>query len=174
MVAALSLVRTLVISRFGETRCISGIAELTLHAHRDCRKLSTRRRTVHTKSVLVMMRPPECVISLALTIALAAYGLDCLGMATPEQAMQCCNTMHCHSHHHHSHGSQGCCNTASQMHAALGQPSAIRGIPFSPVALGVAQAPSDSQSMGFSPSIIAAHSHDPPASRPTPTISLRI
>ena len=122
-----------------------------------------------------MMRPAKWVLSSALTAALATYGLDCVGMAAPEQAMQCCNKMGCHTYHRRSHhGSQDCCSTTPQMHAALGQPSTTQGITFSPVALGVVQAFSDLQIVEFSSGIIAAHSHDPPASCSKPIQSLRI
>jgi hypothetical protein len=121
------------------------------------------------------LRPAKWVLSSALIVALAAYGLDCLGMTTPEQAMQCCNTMRCHSHHHRGHhGSQDCCNTTPQIHADFGQPASVQAIAFSPVALGVVQAISDSQIMEFSGSILVGHSHDPPLSCSTPVISLRI
>ena len=122
-----------------------------------------------------MMRPGKRVLSSALTAALAAYGLDCVGMATPEQAMQCCHTMLCHTHHHRSHhGSQDCCSTTPEVPAALGQPSSMQGINFSPVALGAVQAFSDFQIVEFSSTIIAAHSHDPPASCSKLILSLRI
>jgi hypothetical protein len=121
------------------------------------------------------LRPAKWVLSSALIVALAAYGLDCLAMATPEQAMQCCNTMRCHSRHHRSHhGSQDCCNTTPQMHADFGLPASVQAIDFSPVALGVVQAFKDSQITKFFASIIAVHSHDPPPSCSTPVISLRI
>jgi hypothetical protein len=111
----------------------------------------------------------------ALIVALATFALDCAGMITPEQAMQCCNTMRCHSHHHRSHhGNQDCCNTTPQIHADFGQPSSVQGIAFSPVALGVVQAFNDSQIADFFASIVAEHSHDPPHSCSTPVISLRI
>ena len=111
----------------------------------------------------------------ALIVALATLALDCAGMITPEQAMQCCNTMRCHSHHGRSHhGNQDCCNTTPQIHADFGQPSSVQGIAFSPVALGVVKAFNDSQIADFFASIVAEHSHDPPHSCSTPVISLRI
>jgi hypothetical protein len=108
-----------------------------------------------------------------IAVALAVYSVDCSGMATPEQAMQCCKTM-CHSHNHRSHHGQDCCKTTPQMHAALAQPSSVQGIPFSPVAIGTVWAFSDSQIMEFSASIIAGHSHDPPPTCSAPIPSLRI
>jgi hypothetical protein len=124
---------------------------------------------------LTMVRAVKWVLMPTLTVALAAYGLDCLGMATPEQAMQCCNTMRCHTHSHHQHhGSQDCCNTTPQMHAALGQPSSVQALAFSPVALGVVRASNDSQIMEFSARIMGGHSHDPPPQCSTAVLSLRI
>ena len=136
--------------------------------------------SVHTRNlaVLVFGRPEttltlvHSVLSLAVTIALAAYGLDCLGMATPQRAMQCCNTMRCHRHG--SHHSQDCCNTTSHRHAAIGQPSPVQSGSFSPVVFAVAGVPTDPQIEELHPSIITAHSHDPPISRSTLTTSLRI
>ena len=34
-------------------------------------------------------------------VALATYGLDCLAMTRPEQAMQCCRSMPCSPNGHH-------------------------------------------------------------------------
>lgn len=115
------------------------------------------------------------VVVAALAFALGAYGLDCVGMATPEQSMECCKTMRCHSPlAHHSHPSKDCCDTTPTMHASLGQPSLGQSIPFSPVALGVVEAFSDSQMIGFVPSTLAAHSHDPPLPSVIPALTLRI
>lgn len=119
-------------------------------------------------------RLEKFVLPLTLTIALAAYGMDCLGMTRPEQAMQCCSTMHCHLHGHRSHHSQDCCITTPQMHAALGQPSLVQGVLFLPVALGVLKSFNDSHFMDCSVSTISGHSHDPPRSRSTLTTPLRV
>ena len=80
-----------------------------------------------------------------------------------------------HTHHSRNHhGSQDCCSTTPQMRAALGQPSSLQGTTFSPVALRVVLAFSDFQIVEFSSAIIAAHSHDPPASCSKLVLSLRI
>src|ERR1700745_757536 len=105
---------------------------------------------------MLSLRPAKCVLSSALIVALAAYGLDCAGMITPEQAMQCCNTMRCHSHHGRSHhGNQDCSNPSPAIQADFGQPSSVQGIAFSAVALGVVQAFNDSQIADFFASIVA-------------------
>jgi hypothetical protein len=137
--------------------------------------IALAQRRDYWRCCMFSLRPAKWVLLSALIVALAAYGLDCLGMTTPEQAMQCCNTMRCHSHHHRSHhGNQDCCNTTPQIHADFGQPSSVQAIAVMPVALRVVQAFNDSQIAEFFASIIAEHSHDPPPSCSTPVISLRI
>jgi hypothetical protein len=111
------------------------------------------------------------VLLAVLTFAVAAYASDCGGMTTPEQAMQCCNSMRCSSHHHHG---QECCKTMPAMHAVLGQPSSVQGISFSPVALGLVREFSESQSIEHSTSTIAEHSHAPPMSFSPAAPPLRI
>lgn len=98
-----------------------------------------------------------------LTAALAAYGLDCAGMTTPEQAMQCCNSMQCASH---GHRGQGCCKTMPSMRAVLGQPSSAQGIAPAPVALGAVQPCVDPEHGISSSCMIAERSHDPPLRSP--------
>lgn len=60
------------------------------------------------------MRFRKVIFIVALATALAGYAIDCGGMTTPEQAMQCCKTMPCSSH-----GYQGknCCKSMEGMHA---------------------------------------------------------
>ena len=53
-------------------------------------------------------------------IAFASYASDCLSMTTPEQAMQCCRSMHCPTH---GHQGMGCCESMSRLHATFLQPS---------------------------------------------------
>jgi hypothetical protein len=117
----------------------------------------------------------KCALVTALAFALAAYGFDCLGMATPEKAMQCCRRMHCHSHHHRSHhGSQDCCKGATQVQVVLGQPSSTQAVVLTPAALPTAHVFNVSQVAKCPIYIIAMHSHDPPSSYATLVVSLRI
>src|SRR5215472_11098334 len=69
-----------------------------------------------------------------LGVALAAYALDCSGMTTPEQAMQCCNSMPCSSQSDHA---QDCCKTMPAMHAPFVQPSSTSSIAPPAVQLAV-------------------------------------
>lgn len=111
------------------------------------------------------------VLLAVLTVAVGAYASDCGGMTTPEQAMQCCNSMRCSSHHHHG---QECCKTMPSIQAALGQPSSTQGISFSPVALGLVLAFNESHSTESSARMIAEYSHAPPASSSPAVLPLRI
>jgi len=111
------------------------------------------------------------VLLAVLTVAVGAYASDCGGMTTPEQAMQCCNSMRCSSHHHHG---QECCKTMPAIHAAVGQPPSVQGVSFSPFALGVVRAFAESQSIESSARMIAEYSHAPPASYSPAILPLRI
>jgi hypothetical protein len=66
------------------------------------------------------MRFATQLVMAVLGVALAAYALDCSGMTTPEQAMQCCDSMACSSQSNHG---QDCCKTMPAMHAPFVQPS---------------------------------------------------
>ena len=60
------------------------------------------------------------------------------------------------------------------MHAALGQPSSVQGISFSPVALGLVRAFNESHGIEPSARMIAEHSHAPPISSSPAALPLRI
>ena len=110
----------------------------------------------------------------ALSVALAAYGVDCMGMATPEHTTSCCEKMRCHSHHHHNQNPQDCCKTTPQIQAALGQPSTMQTISVPLGMFGVIQVFVDPKMSAFFAHISARHSHDPPPSDSVSTLPLRI
>lgn len=116
------------------------------------------------------MWPAKRIPGALLAVAIAAYGPDCLGMATPEQAMQCCRTMHCHAHGRHS---QDCCSTTLLLRAVFGQPSSPQGLVGARVAIDAVQAVSSLQIKWILVSVVSKHSHDPP-SNSVPVPSLRI
>src|ERR1700746_1162756 len=106
-----------------------------------------------------------------LTVSLATFALDCAGMTTPEQAMQCCNSMHCPSHGHHG---QDCCKTMPNIHSAIGQPTSVHSVSYSRLVHGPVQAFPGRRGIASTAGFIADHSPDPPP-RPSPPISpLRI
>jgi len=114
------------------------------------------------------------VLSSALTAALAAHGLDCVVMAMPEQAMQCCNRMHCHAHHHRNQNAQDCCKTTPQIQTVIGQPSFVHAVGYSSVEIGLVQSFANIQIIESSATLIARHSHDPPISGSASIVLLRI
>lgn len=106
-----------------------------------------------------------------LVVAVLSYGLDCVGMTTPEQAMQCCNSMRCPVHQHRG---QDCCNTMPETHAVLAQPLSVPGIISSPVMLGFVQTADTSIEIETIARVIAEHSHAPPLFYSPATLPLRI
>jgi hypothetical protein len=116
------------------------------------------------------------IVAVILLVAIGAYSVDCNAMTTPEQAMQCCKSMHCMSSHHNSSGnhSTDCCKTMPDMRAALGQPSSVHSISLSPAALAVLPVSKLSQDLQAHCSLIAIDSHSPPVPFSPPPLSLRI
>ena len=60
------------------------------------------------------------ILVAVVTMLLGVYAFDCDGMTTPEQAMQCCDSMACSPQGHHG---QDCCQTMTSMHAPFVQSS---------------------------------------------------
>jgi hypothetical protein len=104
------------------------------------------------------MRFAKPILLAVLTVALAAYALDC-GATTPEQAMACCNSMPCSSQGHHG---QDCCKTMPAMHAPFVQPSSVSGVSRPPAVVAVLTTFNESRGVDSSAFIIAEHSHAPP------------
>jgi hypothetical protein len=105
------------------------------------------------------MRIAKPMLMLVLAAALAAYAFDCSAMATPEQAMQCCNSMPCSSHGHHS---QDCCKTMQMAHAPFVQTPSVQGSSFTPVVLAILAPSDESNVLNFSSRGVAVHCHAPP------------
>jgi hypothetical protein len=99
----------------------------------------------------------------ALTISLPAYGLDCLAMTTPDEAMECCKAMRCHYHKHRGQNSQDCCKTTPQMHGVPTQPVAALKVTSPSITLAVVTAVSRSESIESHDHVIAPQSHGPPS-----------
>src|SRR5690349_17431927 len=55
------------------------------------------------------MGPARTILGIFLIVVLAFYTLDCFAASTPDDAMQCCDSMPCPEHSHN--GSEDCCQT---------------------------------------------------------------
>jgi hypothetical protein len=120
------------------------------------------------KANLTGMRFVRPILLMAAAFLLAAYVFDCDAMATPEQAMQCCQSMPCSSETHHD---QDCCKTMPTMHAPFVQPASAHGGGFSLELLAVLPAPVESIVVVLPIGSVATHCHTPPIpdfSSPTP------
>jgi len=106
-----------------------------------------------------------------LAIALAGYAFDCGATTTPEQAMQCCDSMPCSSDGHHG---QDCCKTMPTVRAPFVQPSSVPGVSYSPLVLAVLPATGKSLALDFPDRVIAAHCHAPPIRYSPAPLPLRI
>jgi len=118
------------------------------------------------------MRFIKPILLAVIAIALAAYAFDCLAVSTPEQAMQCCDSMPCSSHGHQH--SQECCKTMPSMHAPFVQPASAHGPSFTPVFVAVLPALNASQGLDSSAAVLTAHCHAPPISPIAASSPLRI
>jgi len=127
--------------------------------------------TIVCPSNLKRMSFAKRVLFAVLTLALSGYALDCDALATPQQAMQCCGSMHCSSHGHHG---QDCCKTMPSLRAAVGQPSSGQSAAFSLVVVGAAPVSHGFFAINVETCIVAEHSHAPPLSSSPPNLPLRI
>jgi hypothetical protein len=118
------------------------------------------------------MRFTKPMLLAVVAIALAVYAFDCLAMSTPEQAMQCCDSMPCSSHGHQH--SQECCKTMPSMHAPFVQPASAHGLPFLPVFVAVLPAFNASHGLYSPAGVLTAHCHAPPISQIAASSPLRI
>jgi hypothetical protein len=117
------------------------------------------------------MRLVKPILLAALAAALTVYAFDCDAATTPEQAMQCCDSMSCSSHGHHA---QDCCKTMPSMHAPFVQPSSAHGVSTAPLVFAVLPAIDNSLALDFSDRVIAAHCHAPPIGYAPAPLPLRI
>jgi hypothetical protein len=115
-----------------------------------------------------LVRP---ILIVVVAMALAVYTFDCLTVATQEQAMQCCNSMHCSSHGHHG---QDCCKTMPDMRAPFVQPPSVQGMSFPSVSLAVMPASDETQAQECRGRFIAVQCHAPPIFRLRAPVPIRI
>jgi len=117
------------------------------------------------------MRLTKAIFLAVLSVALAAYAFDCGAMTTPEQAMQCCNSMPCSSHGHHG---QDCCQSLQAMRGPFGQPSSVNGVSYPPLLFAVLPATGKSHGLDSSNRVVATSCHAPPIRYAAAPLPLRI
>jgi hypothetical protein len=105
------------------------------------------------------MRFAKPILMAAVAVALVAYATDCSVMSTPEQAMQCCESMACAPG---SQQAQDCCRTMPEMHASFVQPSPVHGVSFTNVIFAVLPVSIESLGSDSSARFVTAQSHAPP------------
>jgi len=105
------------------------------------------------------MRFQPRVIVAVLAVALAGYALDCAGMNTAEQAVECCKSMRCALH---GHSGEDCCKSMPSVHAVFDRPSSVPGVSWPRLVYGRAQALHPSATSAPSCRVIAEEAHAPP------------
>src|SRR5258708_38732278 len=105
------------------------------------------------------MRLSGSILRTVLAVALAAYAFDCSAATTQQEAMQCCNSMHCSSHGHHG---QDCCKTMPSTHGPFVQLSSGHSTSVAAVMFTVAPELSRGLGLEFSPRSLLAQCHAPP------------
>lgn len=135
----------------------------------------SRRLTLHylcTYSCL-KMRASRAIGVVVLVAALAAYSTDCFAASTPDEAMQCCDSMPCPQQAHH--GSEDCCRNMPSLHAPFVQPHAVDTAFHAPVVLAALPATTALQGLVFSANILlAVQSHSPPSAPAAASMPLRV
>jgi hypothetical protein len=105
------------------------------------------------------MRFAKAILVAMLGFAFAAYAFDCAPIMSPDQAMECCDSMNC------SHGMRGedCCQAGTSIHAPIVQTAAdIHRVAFAPAAFAIQPAPIPDSSIDHAEERAALRFHDPP------------
>jgi hypothetical protein len=104
------------------------------------------------------MRFAKSILVAVLGLAFAAYGFDCSPLMSPDQAMECCDSMNC------SHGMHGedCCQTGPSVHAPFVQPASMHSVAFTPLALAALPVSVHFLLIDHADGDIALRFHDPP------------
>jgi hypothetical protein len=117
------------------------------------------------------MRFVKPIILTVLAMALTAYAFDCDDAATPEQAMQCCDSMPCSPL---GHQAEDCCKTMQSMHAPFVQPSSAHSVSYSPFVFAALPVTGEFRGLDLSDGVIAANGHAPPILYAAAPVTLRI
>jgi hypothetical protein len=120
------------------------------------------------------MRKVRPILVALIAVILAAYASDCSAMASPEQAMQCCQSMgmECASH---GLSAMDCCSSMQPAQAPFVMPAAPSH-DSSAALLVFAVLPAENQSAELSSlgELLTAQSHAPPIVNVSAPLPLRI
>jgi hypothetical protein len=108
---------------------------------------------------------------LVVAVAVMVYAFDCSAMSTPDEAMQCCNSMPCSPH---GHQGQDCCATMPSMHAPFVKASAVHSVEALDLQLAVLASGQEFVNSNSFIGRVAAHSHAPPRNHAFDLTPLRI
>ena len=117
------------------------------------------------------MRGLKSVLFVVMMIALAAYAIDCGAMTTPDEAMQCCKSIPCHSH---GQDSGDCCKTMTAQHVLFLPAISSPAISLQPIAASAAVAVSPRPNAASYARTMASLSHAPPLPSSISSVPLRI
>lgn len=117
------------------------------------------------------MRLVRPIFLAVLVVGLATYAVDCGATMTPDEAMQCCNSMPCSSR---GQDGQDCCKTMPSMHAPYVQTSSVRGPSFSRILFASMPPSVESLDLPHATNIVAAEFHSPPIPGPLGQSPLRV
>jgi len=117
------------------------------------------------------MRGLKSVLFVMMMIALAAYAIDCGPMTTPDQAMQCCRSMPCHSH---GQDSGDCCKAMTAQHVPFLPAISLHAISLQPIDASAAVAVSARPTAASYARTMASLSHAPPPPSSIGSVPLRI
>ena len=117
------------------------------------------------------MRSTAPTLLAVVAVIFAGGGSDCLTMATPEQAMQCCKSMPCSRHGHHG---QDCCKTMPTLQAPFLQSGSAHETFLTLVTLGSPEVSPEFPALDSSASGVAEPCHAPPVVCTPASLPLRI
>jgi hypothetical protein len=117
------------------------------------------------------MHFPKAILVAVVTMAAAVYAFDCSAMTTPDEAMQCCNSMPCSPH---GHQGQDCCKTMPSMHRPVVKSASVHSVEPLGLQLAVLASGQDFVNSDSFIGRLGVHSHAPPRNHAFDLTPLRI
>lgn len=128
-------------------------------------------RLFRSSSNLLSMCRAKPILALLITVTLAAYASDCFAMASPEEAMDCCQHMSCSSH---GNSAQDCCQNMQSTQVLFVQSTLTHGSSIRVIALMSWSNGDQFSAVDLPPAQFVARSHAPPTTSLPAQAPLRI